>query len=163
MQPADPVAAAAGPGEPSASAGARRGPDVARIARFLVVGGLSAAVDVGLLVVLREVVGASVPVAATIAFWAALLVNFALHRAWSFAAPVEPPAEGTTTPTAAAVRDVGGSFARYLVLVGVNYVATIAIITGGVALGVPYVVAKVAAIGFGAAWTYVAYARWVFA
>ena len=137
-------------GQPLRAAGERgAAPNerVPRVLRFLVVGGLSAALDVGLLVVLRELVGAPLGVATTVAFWTALVVNFSLHRTWSFShasAPAVP-------------------FARYLVLVGANYLATLGLVTGGVAVGAPYVLAKVVAIGVGVAWTFVAYERWVFA
>lgn len=140
------------PSAPLTPPGAAARPStLAKLVRFGVVGGVSAAVDLGLLVGLRELVGLSVALATTIAFWTALLVNFGLNRAWSFGAG----GGGITT--------AGTPFARYMVLVGINYVATLAIVTGGVALGVPYAVAKVLAIGLGALWTYVAYDRWVFA
>ncbi|HUG83067.1 MAG TPA: GtrA family protein [Euzebya sp.] len=140
------------PSPPVSSAGAGSRPTtMARLVRFGVVGGLSAALDLGLLVALRELGGLPVALATTIAFWTALLVNFGLNRAWSFGAG------------GGGVVAVGVPFARYMVLVGINYAATLAIVTGGVALGVPYALAKVVAIGLGAMWTYVAYDRWVFA
>lgn len=116
--------------------------------RFLVVGGLSAAVDLGLLVALRELAAAPLPLATTVAFWTALLVNFGLNWAWAFGAG------GSAA---------GAPFLRYMVLVGINYLLTLLIVTGGVALGAPYPLAKVAALAFGAMWTFVAYDRWVFA
>lgn len=120
---------------------------VPRIVRFLVVGGVSVVLDVGLLVGLRELVRVSIPVATTTAFWVALCVNFWLHKVWSFsdAGPA------------------GAPFAKYMTLVAVNYLITLGIVTGGVAVGVPYVAAKLVAIAVGVAWTYVAYGRWVFA
>lgn len=115
--------------------------------RYLIVGGLSAGLDIGLLVGLRELAGLPIPVATTIAFWVALAGNFWLNKAWSFPNP----------------QPGGRPFLRYMVLVGVNYLATVAIVTGGAAAGLPYVVAKVLAIGAAASWTFVAYRRWVFA
>lgn len=111
----------------------------------MIVGGTSAVIDVGLLILLREVVGAAIPLATTIAFWTALVYNFALNRAWSFG-----------------VAAVGTPFAKYLVVVGLNYLLTLAIVTGGVELGVPYVLAKLFAIGVGTLGTFLAYDRWVF-
>lgn len=111
-------------------------------------GGLSAALDLGLLIGLREIAGLPVALATTGAFWTALLANFGLNRRWSFGGS----AAGAVTP-----------FARYMVLVVVNYAATLAIVTGGAAIGIPYAAAKVVAIALGAVWTYVAYDRWVFA
>ncbi len=123
-----------------------------RVVRFLVVGGSSAAIDVGLLVGFREFGRLSIPVATTVAFWIALAYNFALNRAWTF--------RGTDK---AGARLVGGALARYLVVVGVNYVVTLTIVTGGSAMGIPYPIAKVLAIGIGTLYTYLAYERWVFA
>lgn len=117
-----------------------------RVTRYLVVGASSAALDLLLLVVLRELAGWPVVLATSTAFWVALVFNFTLNRSWSF----------QTT-------DVGAPLLRYLALVGVNYVLTVALVTGGVALGVPYLVAKLAAIGLVACGTYLAYERWVFA
>lgn len=116
-----------------------------RAVRFLIVGVVSATLDVGLLVAGREWANLPIPVATTVAFWIALLVNFALNRSWSFRA-----------------RGVAAPFARYLVIVGANWLLHVAIVSGGAALGVPYVLAKIAAIGLGALFTYVSYDRWVF-
>ncbi len=122
-----------------------------RVVRFLLVGGSSAAIDVGLLVALRELAGLPIPVATTIAFWTALLYNFALNRAWSFGA------------VGGGTRMAGTALARYLAVVALNYGVTLLIVTGGAAMGVPYAIAKVVAIGVGTLYTYVAYERWVFA
>lgn len=130
-------------GTTAAAAPSTRG----KVLRFLVVGGLSAVIDLGGLIALRELAGLPVPVATTIAFWTSLLVNFALNRAWSFGAGQHPAA---------------APFARYMVLVAANYTATLVIVTGGDAIGVPYALAKVVAIGLGAIGTYLAYDRWVF-
>lgn len=102
-------------------------------------------IDISLLVLMHEIVGLSIPIATTIAFWTALLYNFSLNRAWSFGeAKVSTP------------------FVKYLIVVGTNYLVTLAIVTGGVALGVPYGLAKVFAIGFGTLGTFPAYNLWVF-
>ncbi|MEE8601101.1 GtrA family protein [Euzebya tangerina] len=140
-------AAAATHAPPSEGAAPTRPPQTlrAKLVKFVVVGVSSAVIDLGLLVSLRELGGVSIPVATTIAFWTALLYNFSLNRAWSFGV--------------AAVR---APFARYLTVVGLNYLLTLAIVTGGVSLGVPYVLAKIAAIGIGTLGTFVAYDRWVF-
>ncbi|WP_370324450.1 GtrA family protein [Euzebya sp.] len=116
-----------------------------RLWRFLVVGGSSAVIDLGLLIALRELAGLHIPVATTIAFWTGLLYNFSLNRVWSFDAD-----------------RVGVPFAKYLIVVGLNYLLTLAIVTGGHEIGVAYAVAKVFAQGLGACFTFVAYDRWVF-
>lgn len=116
-----------------------------RFVRFLVVGVTSAAIDVGLLTGLHELLGVAIPVATTIGFWTALVVNFSLNRRWSF---------GSTR--------VGTPMVRYGVLVVVTYLFHLAMVTGGDAIGVPYAIAKLAAIALGAVGTFVAYDRWVF-
>ena len=118
----------------------------AKLIKFVIVGGTSAVIDIGLLVLLREGAGIAIPIATTIAFWTALFYNFALNRAWSFG-----------------VSAVRAPFARYLVVVGLNYLLTLAIVTGGVSYGAPYVIAKIVAIGVGTLGTFLAYDRWVFA
>lgn len=116
-----------------------------RLIRFLVVGGTSAVIDLGLLIALRELAGMPIPIATTIGFWTGLVYNFTLNRAWSFGAD-----------------RVGTPFVKYLIVVGLNYLLTLAIVTGGHELGIAYAAAKVFAQGFGAMFTFVAYDRWVF-
>jgi putative flippase GtrA len=116
-----------------------------KLFRFVVVGVSSAIIDMGLLIGLRELGGVSIPLATTIGFWTGLFYNFSLNRAWSFGT------ERIATP-----------FVRYLTVVGINYLVTLSIVTGGAAAGVPYIVAKIFAIGFGTLGTFVAYNHWVF-
>ncbi len=116
------------------------------LARYLIVGGASFAVDAGILVALREGVGAPLLLAATIAFWTALLVNFTLNRVWSFSGR----------------EDVKISFAKYLTLVGANYLATLGILYVGTRLGGHYVAVKAVATGTTVCWNYLAYRHWVF-
>lgn len=118
----------------------------AKLFRFVVVGTTSAIIDMGLLIGLRELAGVSIPLATTVGFWTGLVYNFSLNRAWSFGA------DRVATP-----------FLKYLTVVGINYLVTLAIVTGGAAAGIPYVFAKIFAIGFGTLGTFVAYNRWVFA
>lgn len=117
----------------------------AKLFRFVVVGTSSAVIDMGLLIALRELAGVSIPVATTVGFWTGLFYNFSLNRAWSFGAD-----------------RVAIPFAKYLTVVGINYLVTLTIVTGGAAAGIPYVFAKIFAIGFGTLGTFIAYNRWVF-
>lgn len=116
------------------------------LVRYLVVGGLSFGVDAGILVTLHEGAGAPLLLAATVAFWTALLVNFTLNRVWSFGG----------------VEDVKVSFVKYLTLVGANYLGTLAILSIGTRLGVHYVAAKAVATATTVCWNYIAYRLWVF-
>ena len=116
--------------------------------RFLVVGVVSAGTDLVLLAGLHGVAGVPLLVATTLAFWTSLAVNFALNRGWVF-----PGASGS----------VRGQAARYLFLVGLNYLATLALVGGFTAAGVPYLLAKVVALVMIACWNFVLYRRWIFA
>jgi putative flippase GtrA len=115
--------------------------------RYLAAGVLSAALDVGLLVLLREVVGVPVPVATAVAFLTALVVNFTLNRR-TFA----------TGSQAARARHAR----RYLTAVAGNLLLTVAVVSAADAAGIPYVVAKLAVLGGGVVWNFFLYRHWVF-
>ncbi|MBG0565204.1 GtrA family protein [Actinoplanes aureus] len=114
--------------------------------RFLLVGGLSYAFDVGVLVLLHGVLGMPLALATSVSFMSALLVNFGLNRVFAF--------QSTSL--------VGTALLRYLVLVLVNYVTTLLLVTGLTALGLSYVVSKTVATILNAVMNYEAYRRWVF-
>ena len=116
------------------------------LARYLVVGGLSFGVDAGILVALREGARSPLLVAATVAFWSALVFNFTLNRVWSFGGR----------------EDVKISFAKYLTLVAGNYLGTLAILSIGTGIGLNYVLVKAGAAGTAVCWNYLAYRFWVF-
>jgi putative flippase GtrA len=114
--------------------------------RFLLVGGASYLFDVGSLILFHGVLNISLPVATTMAFAATLGVNFGLNRAFAFRS------QGL----------IGRSLMRYLVLVAINYVATLLLVTGLTAAGLSYVVAKTGATVVIAIGNYFAYRWWVF-
>ncbi|NBE50238.1 GtrA family protein [Streptomyces boluensis] len=118
----------------------------ANTTRFLLVGGLCYAIDVGTLVLLHG--GLQVPLAAatSVAFVTVLAVNFGLNRAFVFRSGAM----------------VGPAFVKYLTLVALNYFATIATVTGLTALGMSYVVAKTASTIVNAVANYGAFRWWVF-
>jgi putative flippase GtrA len=116
--------------------------------RFLLVGVVSAGTDLALLAGLHGVAGIPLLTATTLAFWASLVVNFALNRGWVF-----PTAGGSAR----------GQAVRYLLLVGANYLATLALVGGLSAAGVPYMVAKLVALAAIACWNFVLYRHWIFA
>jgi putative flippase GtrA len=119
-----------------------------RGALFVLVGALSVALDVGLLAVLHGALKAPLLAAASIAFWLSLAANFGLNRSVVFA--------GSN-------RGLGHDAARYLVLAGVNYLVTLAVVGGLVAAGMPYLLAKLSAVALIAASNFVSYRHWVFA
>jgi putative flippase GtrA len=118
-----------------------------RIVVYIGIGAISFAVDFGCLVALHELAGAPVWLAATTGYWSSVVVNYALNRTVAFR---------DRTPPATSV-------ARYGLLLGVNWLATLAIITTADALGLGYLVGKVAAVLVLTTLNYVAYSRWVFA
>jgi putative flippase GtrA len=120
---------------------------LARLVRFLAAGGVSAAVDVGLLALLHSGLRVPLVAATSIAFWTSLGVNFALNRQWVF-----------TRPGPGLRRQVF----RYLIAVGINYLTTLALVTGLTAIGLAYLVAKLAAMAVTACWNYLLYRFWIF-
>ncbi|MGF1426338.1 GtrA family protein [Kitasatospora sp. LaBMicrA B282] len=116
------------------------------LSRFLVAGGLSTGIDIGLLYCLHGVLHVQLSVATFIAVLVSFTVNFTLNRAWSF---------GSAAP-------VGGQMVRYLVLAGFNWVATVVLVSWLSALGLNYLIAKVLTVAVNSAVNYVLYQRWVF-
>lgn len=117
--------------------------------RFLLygtVGVVGFAVDFGLLVLFREVVGASVWLAATIAFWASLAVVFLSNKYLTFGA-----------------RGAGHrQLVRYFILLGINYLVTLGVIFLAERAGLGYQIGKIAAVGMTTVWNFFAYQLWVF-
>ncbi|MBD8584935.1 GtrA family protein [Frigoribacterium sp. CFBP 13729] len=114
---------------------------------YLVVGGLAFVVDLGLLIVGRDVLGWPLGVAGAVAFWAGLLVSYALQRFLTFRSS----------------RSSWHSLWKYGVLVLVNSLATIAVIELFDRLGPGYVVGKFVSTAMTTTWNYAAYKFWVFA
>ncbi|MEV0732437.1 GtrA family protein [Polymorphospora sp. NPDC050346] len=114
--------------------------------RFLAVGGASAALDTGLLWLLHGALGVWLPAATLTAVVAAFVLNFLLNRSWVFVSG----------------GSAGGQFVRYLVLAGLNWVLTVAAVTGLVALGAHYLVARVGVLAVLTVLNFVAYRVWVF-
>jgi putative flippase GtrA len=114
--------------------------------RFLIIGVLSFVVDAGTLFVAHGLLKVWLPLATTLAYGLAFVVNFGLNRRWAFAST------GALT----------GQAARYLALVGVNFVITLVMVNGIAALGVSYLIAKVLATAVIAGVNYLAYRNWIF-
>lgn len=117
-----------------------------RVARFLLVGGLSFVLDLGLLVLLHEVFGVALWAATPIAFIVSLVFNFLLQRAFTFRA--------TNKKSISAF--------KYLLLVAFNIVVTDLIVVGFDALGWSYVYGKTIATGLTTVWNYFLYRHWIF-
>lgn len=133
------------PGQRSPSTVVRRAYEHSLL-RYLVIGVLSFAADAGTLYLTHGVLHMWLPLATTIAYAIAFIINFGLNRAWAFE---------SSSP-------VGRQLTRYIGLVLVNYLLTLAIVTGLAGLGLVYLLAKVIATGVTVALNYVAYRTWVF-
>lgn len=117
------------------------------VLRFGVVGALVSAIDIAALWVLRAEAGLPLAAATTLAFCCAFVVNLTLNRIFTFR--VSGP--------------MGRQGARLLVLCGLNYVTTLAIVVGLSHIWSAYLASKMIATVFNAAFNYFAYRRWVFA
>lgn len=117
--------------------------------RFLIyigVGAVGFAVDFGLLVLLREVFGAPVWLAATVAFWGSLGVVFLSNKYLTFGAQGAGPRQ----------------LVRYFILLGFNYVATLGVIWLAERTGLGYQLGKIISVAMTTLWNYFAYQLWVF-
>ena len=114
---------------------------------YLVVGGLTAVVDIGLLALLHESCGVPLGLATTVAFCTAVVVNFLLNR---------------TAMSSWGSRGLRRHALRYASLVVANYVITLAVVTTAGHVGSRYLVAKVAVVAASTSWNFLLYRHWVF-
>jgi putative flippase GtrA len=118
-----------------------------QLLHYLVIGGLTVVVDIGLLGLLHESFGVPVGVATTVAFGTAVMVNFLLNR-------TAMSSRGSWGLTQHAL--------RYGTLVLANYVITLAVVTTAGHVGDRYLVAKVAVVAVSTLWNFLLYRHWVF-
>ena len=114
---------------------------------YLIVGGLSVVVDVGLLVLLHESFAVPIGIATTVAFGTSLVVNFLLNR---------------TAMSSWGSRGLTQHALRYASLVVVNYVITLGVVTTVAHVSARYVVAKLAVVAGSTSWNFLLYRHWVF-
>lgn len=114
--------------------------------RFAVTGGLSVGVDVALLAVLHSALHVDLVLAASLGYVASLVVNYSLNHAWVF------PSSG----------DHRRRLMRYGSLVVLNYGLTIGVVSGLVAAGVYYLVAKLVVVLINAIVNFTLFRSWVF-
>jgi len=115
--------------------------------RYVVIGGTTFAFDFLLLVALHGVLGINVLVAASISYWTSIAFNFIANRFWTFGA----------TETHIAKHALA-----YSVLLGFNYLFTLAFIGTSTHFGLHYTIAKILAVAVQIPWTYYAYKRIIF-
>jgi len=116
------------------------------LARFIIVGGVSFVIDLGLLMLLHEVFLVDLLVATPVAFLTSLAFNYALQRVFTFRAE-----NGKSV-----------SFIKYCLLVAFNTVAVDLIVNFADWLGAGYQVGKVVATILTTAWNFLLYKHWIF-
>jgi putative flippase GtrA len=114
---------------------------------YLIVGGLSVVVDIGLLALLRESYGVPLGVATTVAFCTSVVVNFLLNR---------------TAMSSWGSRGLTQHALRYGSLVVANYVITLAVVTTAGDVSARYLVAKLVVVAGSTSWNFLLYRHWVF-
>lgn len=117
-----------------------------RLLRFLLVGGLSFALDLGLLILLHEGFGVDLWIATPIAFLSSLVFNFLIQRSFTFKS----------------TRGRGSSMIRYGVLVIFNTLMTDVIVNLFHNLDLTYTAGKVVATALTMVWNFFLYKHWVF-
>jgi len=114
--------------------------------RYLLVGGIAFAIDLGLLTLSYRAFGAPLWLATAIGFWGSFAFNFTLQRRYAF---------GGVVPAGAALW-------RYALLLVVNSVANMVVVEVFERLGWGYAVGKVSVTVAQTIWNYFAYRFWVF-
>lgn len=114
--------------------------------RYLVVGGVAFLIDIGLLALLRNVFGVALVVATPTAFLLSFGLTYIMQRHLTF------DSKGAW----------GASALKYTALVIFNTFATTAIVTGTAALGWPWEIGKIVAVGATTVWNYFGYRYWIF-
>ncbi|MFH8249104.1 GtrA family protein [Microbacterium sp. B2969] len=115
--------------------------------RYVVIGGVAFAFDVGLLFVLHEVLGIPLPISTPVAFLTSFCVTYLLQRIFTFRL------EGR----------VASSAVKYTLLVIANTFAVTGIVAAVDALGGSWFAGKLLAVVAMTVWNYFAYRYWVFA
>ena len=121
---------------------------IARIARYALVGLLGVVVNTVVLFVLTDLASVYYLLSSAIATETAIVSNYLLNNAWSFA-ELEPQARGLLRFNAVAVVGLVMTVAMLGLLTEVG--------------GLHYLAANVFATGAGAGWNYLASVRWVWA
>jgi putative flippase GtrA len=115
--------------------------------RYLLVGGAAFLIDVGLLAALHDLLRMPLVVATPTAFISSFALTFILQRWLTFNSDA----------------GLAASAVRYTMLVAINTLATTAIVSGIAALGAPWIVGKIVAVGSTTVWNFFLYKYWIFA
>ncbi|HEU4674424.1 MAG TPA: GtrA family protein [Motilibacteraceae bacterium] len=117
------------------------------LTRYLLVGGSSFAVDLGVLTLCFALLNWPLWVATTVGFWTSVAYNFVLQRSFSFRH------RGSV---------VGGLW-RCLTVLGADTVATALVVEAFQRAGAGYVIGKTVSTLLITCWNFILYRRWVFA
>lgn len=117
-----------------------------QLAGFAILGAFTLGVDLALLTLLRDTTRLPLAVAVSIAYLTAVALNYALNRTVNFRSHAP----------------VGRQIARYAVVMLGDYLVTVGVSTGLAALGLEFQLARLAASGVVAVFTYTASRWWVF-
>ncbi len=117
--------------------------------RFIVVGGLGVALDIGLLRLFYGSLGMPLLLATALAYTGSAGPVFLVNRQWSFSAS----SDGA----------IHRQFIRYVTLMVLNLLSTVVIVGVLHWVGVFYLVAKVVAVVINSIANFFAYKHWVFA
>jgi len=115
--------------------------------RYVAIGGTTFALQFALLLLFHGAFGIVLPVAVSIAYWLAIVFNFTANRLWAFEAVSTRIAKHATA---------------YGILLGINYIFTLAFVTIATHLGMVYTVASILAVIIQVSWTYVIYKKVIF-
>ncbi len=117
------------------------------LVRYLVVGGSTFAIDLGLLVFLHGAEGVWLPLATAIAYCVSIVYNFCLNRWWTFSASEK--------------KSLHQHIAPYVILLGCNLVFTV-IFVSTASHFINYALAKAISVAIQTTWTYFCYKHFVF-
>lgn len=115
--------------------------------RYLVVGAVSYAIDIGVLIIAWRLLDLPLWIATSCGFWSSFSANFLLSRYWTFEAAHVPS---------------GGQLKRFGLLVALNYVVTVLAVTGLHRAGLEVLTARTLTLVALTASTFFVYKKWVF-
>ena len=122
-------------------------PDTKMLARFGVVGVITALVHYGLLFVLVEYLSLQTTIASSIGFLVAVAVNYLMHYSWTFAAPVPH----------------GQAMWRYVVMISLGLLINGGVMQVGVLyLEFNYLLVQLMAFALVISWNFMISSLWVF-
>ena len=121
-----------------------------RLSHYAIVGGTSAVIDTGLLLLCLKILHTNLFVATAVGFMSGLVVNFILNKLWSFKSK------------AAGFRKTQKEIQLYAVLVCFNLGFTYITVSFLTHLGFSIVVAKLSTIIITTSWNYIIYKKIIF-